>query len=43
MTRTHNTDNGRSNPALHLTPPADSERTAYPVVAVPVSYLFGNG
>ncbi|WP_162542118.1 hypothetical protein [Gemmata obscuriglobus] len=29
------------NPALHLTPPADSGRTAHPVVAVQVSYLFG--
>ncbi len=29
------------NPALHLTPPADLERIAHPVMAVQVSYLFG--
>ncbi|AWM37605.1 hypothetical protein C1280_11730 [Gemmata obscuriglobus] len=30
------------NPALHLTPPADSGRTAHPVMAVQVSFMFGN-
>lgn len=33
---------GTPNPALYLTPPADSGRTAYRVMAVQVSYLFGN-
>ncbi|AWM37572.1 hypothetical protein C1280_11505 [Gemmata obscuriglobus] len=30
------------NPALHLTPPSDSGRTARPVMAVQVSCSFGN-
>ncbi len=30
------------NPALHLTPPADWGRTAHPVMAVQVSFMFGN-
>ncbi|WP_162542117.1 hypothetical protein [Gemmata obscuriglobus] len=29
------------NPALHLTPPADPGRTAYPAMAVQVSFTFG--
>ncbi|QEG29879.1 hypothetical protein GobsT_46780 [Gemmata obscuriglobus] len=31
------------NPALHLTPPADSGRTAHRVMAVQVSFTFGQG
>ncbi|AWM38148.1 hypothetical protein C1280_14880 [Gemmata obscuriglobus] len=30
------------NPALHLTPPADSGRIAHPMMAVQVSFLFGH-
>ncbi|WP_197905140.1 hypothetical protein [Gemmata obscuriglobus] len=29
------------NPALHLTPPADSGRTASCIMAVQVSFMFG--
>ncbi|AWM38167.1 hypothetical protein C1280_15005 [Gemmata obscuriglobus] len=35
------TSKGTPNPALHLTPPADSGRIAHPVMAVQVSLLFG--
>ncbi|AWM37346.1 hypothetical protein C1280_10160 [Gemmata obscuriglobus] len=30
------------NPALHLTPPSDSGRTAHCIMAVQVSFLFGH-
>ncbi|WP_232068434.1 hypothetical protein [Gemmata obscuriglobus] len=32
----------KPNPALHLTPPSVLGRTAHPVMAVQVSFMFGN-
>ncbi len=40
--RMRGADVSEPNPALHLTPPADSGRIADPVMAVQVSFMFGN-
>ncbi|AWM42214.1 hypothetical protein C1280_11665 [Gemmata obscuriglobus] len=41
--RMRGADVSEPNPALHLTPPADLERTAHSAMAVQVSLLFGGG
>ncbi|WP_157506896.1 hypothetical protein [Gemmata obscuriglobus] len=40
--RPRTADGSEPNPALHLTPPSVLGRTAHPVMAVQVSFMFGH-